>query len=322
MKTKINPKLFIHVPKTAGTSFNTCAEEFFGLDAMEKDYGADADHTSALIKKYIYGRRTIDLFGLFRDFSSNRKKWLTGHFNADRYVYLFGCQNTLAFVRKPVDRVISEYLYRVRKFSLDQPFEEFYRAPDETNKQFVMIGQFPWQAFELVGTQERYNACLELVRERVGLPFENIRTNERKDNNHLDISDETRADIAKWNERDGLFYNEVNAYLGKQFAAHSAGKAFCFHDIGFVPGTHAIGWAFYRGNEMPVDVALFVDDKCVSEIQASEHRQELQLVGAPRMGNVGFRFVLTDHASAEKIEIKATETGQTLLTWRADQATS
>ncbi len=311
------PILFIHIPKTAGTSFNENAEHHFGAEAIEKDYGADANHTSALVKTYIYGTETIDQFGFHKAFSQADKKWLTGHFNADRYLHLMGCQNTLAFVRDPVERVISEYLYRKRQFGMDRSLEDFYRDPDETNKQYRMIGEYPWQAFRLVGTQARYNDCLDLINKTFDLTFGDIQSNRRSDQTHLDISDDDKAEIRRWNERDCIFYDEAAAYLEKQLAT-ATGQLFCHHDLGYSPGEHFIGWAFYPGQETPVEVGLYADGQLVKTTRASEHIANLQTIGAPRAGNVGFRFVLGDYKSAETIELKAMDTDQALFNWTAE----
>ncbi len=314
------PILFIHIPKTAGTSFNENAERHFGADAVEKDYGADADYTSALVKAHIYGSDTVDQYGFHQAFTESGKKWLTGHFNADRYLHLMGCQNTLSFVRHPVERVISEYLYRKRQFGMERSLEDFYRDSGETNKQYRMIGQYPWQAFRFVGTQTRYRDCLLFLKKTTELPFDNIQSNRRADAAHLDISDDDMAEIRRWNERDCIFYDEVADYLEKQFSAAAENQAFCHHGVGFNTGNHAIGWAFYAEQVDAVEIGLFADGQLVKTTRASEHIPDLQTIGAPRAGNVGFRFVLADHKDAETIELKALNTNQSLFTWIATPA--
>ena len=318
----VKPLLFVHIPKTAGTSFNENAERHFGPDAVEKDYGTDAAHTSALVKTHIYGPKTIDQYGFHQAFIEADKKWLTGHFNADRYLHLMGCDNTIAFVRDPVERVVSEYLYRKRQFGMDRPLEDFYCDPGETNKQYRMIGQYPWQALRFVGTHARYNDCLEIINKTFGLTFGDIQSNRRNDGTHLDISENDKTEIRRWNERDCYFYEEAVAYLEKQFTAASLGQPFCHHNIGFSAGNHAIGWAFYPGEDSAVEVGLFVDGQLTQKNHASEHITELQAIGAPRSGNVGFRFVLDDHNAARTIELKALDTEQALFTWAAEAATN
>lgn len=313
----MKPILFIHIPKTAGTSLNASAEAYFGADTIERDYGADAPHTTGLVREHIYGDKTVDQFALADAFLSERKAWLTGHFSADRYIQFLGCENVISFVREPVERVISEYLYLKRTQRMDRTFEEFYRSPDETNKQYSFVGRFPWHAFHFVGTQERYREGLKHLTETLGIPIELQEKNRRGDQEHEAIDAATRADIAAWNAQDKAFYDAVCVYMEKQFAVREKGQPFCFHDVGFVEGQHAIGWAFYEANNEPVDVELYVDGERVSTIIASEHVPELHWVNSPRKGCVGFRFVLTEYAGAHSIDIRARQTNQSLFSWKA-----
>lgn len=311
----MTPILFLHIPKTAGSSLTKSATDWFGDDAVERDYGHEEQYSSALVRQYIYDVNPIDEYGFFKAFQTHRKKWLSGHFFSDRYVHLFGAQNTVSFVRDPVERVISEYNYLVHKHSLGQSFEDFYRSPPETNKQFRMIGQCPWQAFYLVGSMERYSECLSFLAKGKSLSIQENQINKKYPSDDKPVNAETRADIEKWNARDCLFVADVRAYLDKQFEVHAKGQAFCFHDMGFVADKHIIGWAFYSEDKTPVHIGLFADGVLVQETRASEHRPSLQALLTPRDGHSGFRFSLENHQKAEQLEVKALCTEQTLFRW-------
>ena len=313
----MKPILFVHIPKTAGTSLNASAEAYFGADAMVKDYGPDAPHTSDLVRKHFYEPQTADQFGFAETFLNERKAWLTGHFAADRYLPFIGCENAISFVRNPVERVISEYLYRSRTQGLACTFEEFFQRPDETNKQYAFVGQFPWRAFHFVGTQERYAEGLAHLRETLGIPIELQEKNRRQDQEHEAISQSMREDVAARNMHDIAFYDQANNYMEQQFRARVAALPFCYHDVGFEAGKHAIGWAFYEANNAAVTIDLFVDGELVSSVEATEHLPDLQLIKAPRDGCVGFRFVLSSYRTASEIGIVARQTKQTLLHWQA-----
>lgn len=312
----MQPKLFLHIPKTAGTSLIESLSAIHGHDAIERDYGGEASYSSALVKEHIYAAPTLDEYAFWKAFTDAEKKWLCGHFHADRYVHMFGALNTVAFVRDPIERVISEYQYLVKKHHLERPFEDFYRSPEETNKQFRMIGQSPWRALHLVGSLEAYGACLELLSASLKHPLPEAHANINRHADKAGINTTTREDIAKWNERDLLFVEEVRCYLAARLEFHKAGTPFCFHDLGFVPDTHIIGWAFMDKSEAPVELGLFVDGILKETVKAMEHRPELQLVHTPRGGHNGFRFVLAPYASATQITLKVMETDQVLFDWQ------
>lgn len=312
----MQPIFFVHIPKTAGTSLNVAAEQYFDGNKIEKDYGPSSDATTPLVHTNIYAENAGGAYALHQAIIGNNIKWLTGHVFAERYVHLVGAENTLSFVRDPVARVISEYHHRVRHFDLKRDFTEFYRDPAETNKQFRMIGELAWQAFHLVGTIEHYTDCLALLAQTKNLPLPVMQTNISPDKPDLHISEETRTDIKKWNERDCLFVEQVRTYLSKRLETYAQGQAFCFHDSGFVPDQHIIGWAFYEGDPAPVDVGLFIDEVLVQTTKATEYRLELKQLLTPRAGHNGYRFVLSDYASAQHVEVKALKTAQTLLRWQ------
>jgi len=311
----MDPLLFIHLPKTAGTSLNDSAVEIFGHAAIEKDYGADDQYSTDLTMKFIHGPHTIDQHGFFEAFKQADKKWLTGHFHAERYIHLFGAANSISFLRDPVERVISEYHYLVYKHNLNQSFEDFYRSDAETNKQYIMLGTIPWRALHLVGTQQYYSDCVKLLSQSLNFPFKEKKSNVRPISHKPYIDNNIRSDIKKWNERDYHFYHDVQAYLTKRLSTSKCQKIFCYHDTAFIPDRHIIGWAFYEGNDQIVNIGLFIDDDLRETVEASEHRPELQLIHTPRMGHNGFRFVLEKYKEAKNIKVLALNTGQCLLDW-------
>ena len=51
----MSPIYFVHIPKTAGTSFRKASETFFGLRHVVYDYADDSNETSPFILDIVYG---------------------------------------------------------------------------------------------------------------------------------------------------------------------------------------------------------------------------------------------------------------------------
>lgn len=310
----MKPFLFVHIPKTAGTSLHHSMIEQLGADAVQRDNGNAEEYTSDLVKHYFYNGAK-DYFGYFNAFQNTDKKWLTGHVFAETLLPLFGAPNTISFVREPVERVISNYWYMHKIGRTDLSFGKFYRTPNEANKQFRMIGKTPWRAYSLVGTLDRYGECIALLSEILGLEIKEQKQNVNTSSPARTISDTDRNEIMKRNANDVALYNRVTDYLDARLTAHREKRPFCFHDTGFVPDKHIIGWAFYGQSNEPVELGLFIDGKLAKETRAIEYRATLQAIGTPRAGHNGFRFTLGDYKKASHIELRTRDTEQTLLSW-------
>lgn len=311
----MSPILFIHIPKTAGTSLNASATQVFGNAAVERDYGPSEPHTTDNVKKYIYSAQTVDQYGFREATRDAETRWITGHFPADRFLHLFGAQNTITFLRDPVERVLSEYQHLVRHGRVDRDLETFYRSEPEINKQHHMVGLFPWKAYHLVGSQDTYAQSVALLAQNLNLPFEALEKNVKPASEKDPFDAAIREEIRALNNLDYQLVDEARLYLDKQFYVAKRHEAFCYHDVAFESDVHFIGWAFFADNEFPVNIQLWVDGDHKETAQASEHRPELQAVGTPRMGHNGFRFVLDAYKGCDSVELRTQETDQLLFSW-------
>ena len=119
-----SPLFFVHIPKTAGTSFRHALEEYFGSEFVCRDYGPQQNQTSLEVLSYVY--ENMDLYKFFQGFDGQYKV-LTGHVPAGKYVSSIGVHRIISFVREPVKAVISHYRHHFSDGRFEGSLEDFYR---------------------------------------------------------------------------------------------------------------------------------------------------------------------------------------------------
>ena len=95
------PLIFLHIPKTAGTSFLDVLKRVYPTDGVYEIYGEISDRIEKLQALPELERRKINC--------------LSGHYKFGLHEDLPGSATYVTFLRDPVERVISHYYY-VRRF--------------------------------------------------------------------------------------------------------------------------------------------------------------------------------------------------------------
>jgi Sulfotransferase family len=161
------PLIFVHLPKTAGTSFRYAMELTLGAERTLKDYGLESPDTSALIRESIYSDHKELLAS---QIVQQRIKFLTGHFNASRYLLILDAQvRWCTFVRHPVQRLISEYNHFVRHHAYKKSLEEFCYEPFARNRQSQLLYGLEPNDFFFIGITELYEESIAKFNRLTGL---------------------------------------------------------------------------------------------------------------------------------------------------------
>ena len=144
---------FVHIPKTAGTSFRVAVENYVGNRFVSRDYGKSSPTTTKDVAIEIY--KNIDYFSFHEQFEHNNKKFCTGHYPVKRYINIFGCTNVVTFIREPLQRIYSEYRHFVRQHEYKGSFKEFYREDRLINRHHKLLGGPPLESIGLIGLTEK-----------------------------------------------------------------------------------------------------------------------------------------------------------------------
>ncbi|NEV61130.1 glycosyltransferase family 2 protein [Thiorhodococcus minor] len=313
-----NTLFFVHIPKTAGTSFRQAASDFLGEPAIQCDYGIKQRQTSPLVRTWVH--ETADLFELAQQLGKTRCRLICGHAPLERFGPLVGLLNTLTFVRSPVERVVSHFEHSVRHAGYEGTLDDFITQPTNQNLQSRLLGAAPLEAIGLVGVTERYEESLALINQTYHLRLSALTINCHPDRDEQDgyaLTPELRQKIDQLNRSDVALVARANRLLDARRAAFESGQSFVHGTIQSVKPKAVSGFAFTHHHGLPVMVQLLVNGAAVASSNATAMRPPLRGLGAPRHGCVGFDFILAKPlARGDHVECIAQPSGQSLGTRR------
>lgn len=201
--------LFIHVPKTGGTSFRIAAERRL-RGRILFDYGPNSAETSQEIHRHVHEQR--DLAVLAEVIAERRVGMVCGHFPYGRYRSLIDPERVVVFLREPCQRVVSEYHHYRRHHDFDGTLLEFARRPSHRNLQWRMVRGLDLQRAALVGLSEYYHESLRLLARTTGLTLSGLQLNanpERTDTALYELDEGEEAALRELNAEDILLYRRV-----------------------------------------------------------------------------------------------------------------
>ncbi|MBK1672475.1 hypothetical protein CKO35_04020 [Ectothiorhodospira shaposhnikovii] len=160
-----NDLFFIHIPKTAGTSLR------HGLATLPElklicDYGHGNPLTAKMLKRFAQDGCTTRLLS---ELPADKSVIFCGHVHYSKYAHLVPSERTLALVRNPIERLVSEYQHLARRQSTaSREFGIFIREKQHQNLQYrVLKGLNIHHA--LIGLSTHYEDYAGMVRHRIGI---------------------------------------------------------------------------------------------------------------------------------------------------------
>lgn len=320
-KKKVAPEVgsqklfFIHIPKTAGTSFRLSVEDFLSPSSeMFFDYGSQSAKTSGIIAQHIY--KDFDPWRLRKKWDLQNQTFLSGHVPAARYSDWFGIENTATILREPLQRLMSAYKHAVRHHGFLGSFEAFYRKPANQNKQSEMLRGVDLEAIGGLGLTERYADSLALLNDGFAFKLLEQKANRNRDSVEqlYPLSREQVEEASELNRDDLELYSRAFALFESRFELFKSGRPFTHSKVTNIGKRQVEGWAWWdrscnQSSDEPVEIEVLKNGELVSVVKAVNLYRPICWYNAPRGGFVGFRA----HHGAEvgdTVTCRIKETGE------------
>lgn len=171
--------VFVHIPKTAGTSFRYALEKARPGEVLY-DYG-DRGLATPFIREQVYDAQGPFQERIARVAAEVRRLnplALAGHFPASRYWGHFPASDFITFVRDPEERALSHFDHHLSYLIKEHTLEQFLQG-EGTNLQSKLLADVDLDAFGLIGITEHYKASLRLMERDLGLKVRALRRNTR-----------------------------------------------------------------------------------------------------------------------------------------------
>lgn len=282
--------LFVHIPKTAGTSFRIAAQEYFGLENTFFDYGHQVPDTSKEIENYFYKQK--DAYALAIQLDKKKHAFLGGHFRVEKYMKIFDTLDVVTFLRDPVEQVLSHYQHFKRDLNYKGDLLTFINEPRFCNLQSRMLEHKPLELYGFVGITEKYDRSIELFNNYYGCDLKILKSNisEEKGSQKITPTQDVIDMIHKKNHLDILLYQKALLLFELREQLYIKNRPYMHIYIQKQEDGHIGGCALLKDSVEKASINILLDDQVLTTVDAKRYKPALLIHGLPRKGFVGFDY--------------------------------
>ncbi len=289
------PIIYLHIPKTAGTSFRVSAARYFGGDYTLSDYGPGSDSTSEEVLAAIYDQEDIDALRA----KGLKAKFFGGHFSLPKYREVFPQSPVVTFFRDPVDRVVSEFIHFTNHHDYTGTLEEFYTSARFQNRQQRSLGGAKPTDLDFFGLTEHYEKSLAMFNQRYGTRLELAELNKGNygSTTKLKPSAAQIDEIRHLNQADIAIYETALAHFEQQDCNTRVAVTMATRyrgNLGGVDKGNLYGWIIDSQSRTPTVVRITVNGESRLKVVADADRPDLVRNGMHADGKCGFTIPLND----------------------------
>jgi glycosyltransferase involved in cell wall biosynthesis len=301
---------FVHLSKTAGTSFRTAIEAHY---PVWKDYGNKVSHTSEQIQHLLYDAQ--DSYPLKKEFQDQSNTWITGHVPLAKYSDLVSTRSIITFVREPISQIISHYNHFVTHHKFKGNLDEFLKRPSILNFQSKHLGALPLGLIGYIGLTENYTQSVALINDyyQLKIDVQHVNKNPKRSLDEEALLAQQLSQLRALNANDLTLYQHATWLYQQRKRLTEQGKEWVYSHVEINRQSVLTGCAYFAYSDQPVTLLVYKNGEPLLETCAQHFYHAYSKFNFPRKRYIGIQVPLKDQIEmGDQIELFVESTGQQL----------